>query len=323
MRLQGKNAIVTGAGSGIGRAIAIGYAREGARVVAGDIDAATVVETAETIRAAGGDAIAVPVDVAVKAEVDALFATALDACGRIHILVSVPGISTTRAFLDLPEEEWDRVVDVSLKGHYLCGQAAARHMAEHGGGAIVNISSICDEVAQANYSHYVASKGGVRMLTKAMAMELVEHGIRVNAVAPGPTDTGSRVCAHPPQGAAQSADGAPRPTGPIPARRKLSASMRPSAARCCPECRWGASPNRKKWSVPRSFSPASRRRATSPGSRSRSTGVTWRCSFVRWSRTGSESGFSSHPLLSRWNSAPRFHPGFLGTLDVPTLRRQS
>jgi len=191
MRLQGKNAVVTGAGSGIGRAIAIGYAREGARVVAGDIDAATADATAETIRAAGGECIAVAVDVAVKAEVDALFAVALGACGRIHVLVSVPGISTTRAFLDLPEEEWDRVLDVSLKGHYLCGQVAARHMTEHGGGAIVNISSICDEVAQADYSHYVASKGGVRMLTKAMAMELAGHGIRVNAIAPGPTDTGS------------------------------------------------------------------------------------------------------------------------------------
>ena len=191
MRLQGKNAVVTGAGSGIGRAIAIGYAREGARVVAGDIDASTAGATAGTIRAAGGECIAVAVDVAVKAEVDALFAAALDACGRIHVLVSVPGISTTRAFLDLPEEEWDRVLDVSLKGHYLCGQAAARHMAERGGGAIVNISSICDEVAQASYSHYVASKGGVRMLTKAMAMELAGHGIRVNAIAPGPTDTGS------------------------------------------------------------------------------------------------------------------------------------
>ena len=160
-------------------------------MVAGDIDAATVGETVEAVRAAGGEGFAVAVDVAVKAEVDALFAAALDACGHIHILVSVPGISTTRAFLDLPEGEWDRVLDVSLKGHYLCGQAAARHMAEQGGGAIVNISSICDEVAQADYSHYVASKGGVRMLTKAMAVELAGHGIRVNAIAPGPTDTGS------------------------------------------------------------------------------------------------------------------------------------
>ena len=191
MRLHEKNAVVTGAGSGIGRAIAIGYAREGARVVAGDVDAAGAEETARTIREAGGDALAVEVDVAVKAEVDAMFTAALSAWGRIHVLVSVPGISTTRAFLDLPEDEWDRVVDVSLKGHYLCGQAAARHMAEHGGGAIVNVSSICDEVAQAEYAHYVASKGGVRMLTKAMAMELAGRGIRVNAIAPGPTDTGS------------------------------------------------------------------------------------------------------------------------------------
>ena len=134
--------------------------------------------------------------VARKAEVDALVAARPRSPGDgSSILVSVPrNIDHPLPILPRPEGGRDihpRVVDVSLKGHYLCGQAAARHMAEHGGGAIVNISSICDEVAQANYSHYVASKGGVRMLTKAMAIELVEHGIRVNAIAPGPTDTGS------------------------------------------------------------------------------------------------------------------------------------
>ena len=127
------------------------------------------------------------------------------------------------------------MVDVSLKGHYLCGQAAARHMAERGGGAIVNISSICDEVAQANYSHYVASKGGVRMLTKAMAMELVEHGIRVNAIAPGPTDTGSE------------------------AVKKEYAPIRRKA---CRGCRWRAWRGRKRWSAQPSSWPASPSRAT-------------------------------------------------------------
>ena len=191
MRLKDKNAIVTGAGSGIGQAIAIGFAREGANVVAADINLSTVQETVETIRAAGGQAMAAEVDVSQSDQVEALFTTAFEAYDRIHILVSVPGISTTRNFIDLPEDEWDRVLDVSLKGHYLCGRAAARHMAEHGGGAIINISSICDEVAQADYPHYVAAKGGVRMLTKAMALDLVKHNIRVNAIAPGPTNTGS------------------------------------------------------------------------------------------------------------------------------------
>jgi NAD(P)-dependent dehydrogenase (short-subunit alcohol dehydrogenase family) len=191
MRLQDKNAIVTAAGSGIGRAIALGFAREGARVVAGDIDLASAQKTVETIELAGGEAFAIEVDVAKKEQVDAMFQAAIESLGRIHIVVSGPGISTTRNFLDVPEDEWDRVLDVSLKGMYLTGQAAARHMANEGGGSIVNISSICDEVAQANYPHYVAAKGGVKMLTKAMALDLVEHGIRVNAIAPGLTQTGT------------------------------------------------------------------------------------------------------------------------------------
>ena len=126
MRLKDKNAVVTGAGSGIGRAISRGFAREGARVVVSDIIPARAEETVEMIQSAGGEAMAVETDVTKKDQVDRLYATAFEAYQRIHISVSVPGISTTRNFLDLPEDEWDHVVDTTLKHHYLCGQVAAR-----------------------------------------------------------------------------------------------------------------------------------------------------------------------------------------------------
>ena len=185
MRLKNKNAIVTGAASGIGRAIAIGYAREGARVIAADINLSGAQSTVETIRAAGSEALAVEVDVTQQIQVAAMLAAAVDAFEQIHILVAVPGISTTRNFLDLPEDEWDQVLNVNLKGVYLCGQAVSQHMAQNGEGVIVNVSSICDEVAMADSAHYMASKGGVKMLAKAMALDLVDHNIRVNALAPG------------------------------------------------------------------------------------------------------------------------------------------
>ena len=159
MRLKEKNAVVTGAGSGIGRAIAKGLAREGVRVVVSDIIPTRAEETVKMISNLGGKAAGVEADVTKKDQVDALYAEAIGYYQRIDISVSVTGISSTRNFLDLPEEEWDHVVDTTLKHHYLCGQVVARHMAQQGGVAIIHISSICDEVAQADYPHYVAAKG--------------------------------------------------------------------------------------------------------------------------------------------------------------------
>ncbi|MFN8524119.1 MAG: SDR family oxidoreductase [Chloroflexota bacterium] len=191
MRLAGKHAIVTGAGSGIGAAVAEAFGREGAGVVAADLRLPAAEETAQRVRAAGGRAQAVEVDVTNRASVEAMLAAALEAFDRIHILHANAGISIRSHFLELPEELWDRVMDVNLKGQYLCGQVVGRHMAERGGGSIINTSSqLAEGVAPPNNAHYLASKGGSRMLTRAMAVDLAPLGIRVNALAPGITHTG-------------------------------------------------------------------------------------------------------------------------------------
>ena len=190
MRLQDKVALVTGAGSGIGRAIALGYAAEGARLIAADINLPSAQKTAAEIAATGGQALAVEVDVSQRAQVEAMLAQALGAYGRVHVLVASAAIGPIHHFLDIPEEEWDRVLAVNLKGLYLCGQTVARHMAQAGGGVIVNITSQAAEVAQPDCAHYYASKGGGKLLTKAMAIDLARFNIRVNALAPGLTNTG-------------------------------------------------------------------------------------------------------------------------------------
>lgn len=189
LRLQDKTAIITGAGSGIGRAIALGFAREGARVVAADLQAPTAEATAAAIRAAGGAAAAVQVDVRQRASVTAMLAEAMRVFGRVQVLVAAAGIGPVNHFLEIPDEEWDRVLAVNLTGLFLCGQVVARHMAEHGGGAIINVTSQVADVAQPDCAHYYASKGGGKQLTKAMAIDLAAHHIRVNALAPGLTVT--------------------------------------------------------------------------------------------------------------------------------------
>lgn len=191
MRLKGKTALLTGANSGFGRAIALGLAREGADVAVNYVvNPEAAEEVVGEIRAMGRRAIAVEADVSDRSQVEAMVSRVLEAFGRIDILVNNAGLTIRMPFLEITEETWDRVVDVDLKGPFLVGQAVARHMAGRGGGSIVNISSMSAQVAQPGITHYQAAKAGVTMLTKGMAFELGRHGIRVNAIEPGtiPTD---------------------------------------------------------------------------------------------------------------------------------------
>lgn len=194
MRFGGTVALVTGGGSGIGRATAERLAGEGAAVVVFDRRRDAAEETAELIRAGGGRAEAFEGDVRDRQACRAAVARAEEAFGALSHLVNNAGIVTMTGLPELTEEEWDLVVDVNLKGQFLMAQAAAPAIARAGGGAIVCVSTIEAEVVAATgphcQPHYNASKGGVRMLTKALAHELAPLGIRVNAVAPGPVATG-------------------------------------------------------------------------------------------------------------------------------------
>ena len=190
MRLRDKVAVVTGAGSGNGRGIALRLAEEGARIVVADVNVAGAQETAAMIETGGNQAMIAAVDVSRREQLEAMVATTLDRFGQIDILVNNAGVESMKPFLELPEAEWDRVMGVNLKGPFLCSQAVGRVMAQSGrGGKIVNIGSICSAVALAGEAHYVASKGGLLMLTKAMALDLAEYNINVNAIGPGVIET--------------------------------------------------------------------------------------------------------------------------------------
>lgn len=187
-------AIVTGAASGIGRAIAGYLAERDVSVVLADVLDDEGKDAAKQLAEQGAQALYVHADVSRKAEVEALVATASERFERLDYLVNNAGVVTMTPFLELPEEEWDRVLDIDLKGQFLCAQAFSREVIrQQHGGAIVNLGTVESEVVSASGEHcqvhYNAAKGGVKMLTKGIAFELAPHSIRVNGINPGCIDT--------------------------------------------------------------------------------------------------------------------------------------
>ncbi len=187
MQLKNKVALVTGSSSGIGKSIAIGMAKEGARVIINDnIGKKEAEEVVKIIEKTGSTAIAVKADVSRKEEVNNLINTGWEKFGKIDILVSNAGIAHDTFFLEIKEEEWDRTINVNLKGAFLCGQAVAQKMIKSGiKGKIINMASVNGFQSEKGRVSYDSSKGGLSALTRSMAVELGKYGINVNAIAPG------------------------------------------------------------------------------------------------------------------------------------------
>ncbi len=190
--LKSKVAVVTGARRGMGRTHCLILAEAGAKVVVSDIDLGECEKVVGEIADAGGEALAVKCDISKKEEVDAMIARTVEEFGGVDILVNNAGIADFKEFLSMTEEDWDRTIDINLKGYFLCSQAAAKKMTEKGSGVIVNIGSIAmgqAGVGFPNLVHYVASKGGIAGMTEALAIDLAPHNIRINTIAPGVIET--------------------------------------------------------------------------------------------------------------------------------------
>lgn len=188
-RLSRHAAVVTGAGAGIGRAIALRLAAEGARVVVNDINGGAAEATAAAIREAGGMALAVAGDVSVEADVDRAFSACEQAWGRCTLAINNAGIVQQVRLANMSPADWDRMIAVHLRGCFLGCRRAIGPMLEAGEGVIVNIASQLGQIGGVELTHYSAAKAGIIGLTKALAREVSAAGVRVNAVAPGPINT--------------------------------------------------------------------------------------------------------------------------------------
>jgi NAD(P)-dependent dehydrogenase (short-subunit alcohol dehydrogenase family) len=188
MRLKDKVALVTGAGQGIGRAIALGMAREGAQVIINDLEEGFAQRVTQEVRDLGQRAFAIQADVGKVADIRRMFEKVRSDFGRLDVLVNNAGLTGWTRLFEITEEKWDRVIDTNLKGTFFCSLEAARIMREQGGGSIVNISTNCAGLGVKNLVAYAASKGGIHALTKQLAIELAPFKIRVNTFAPGPTN---------------------------------------------------------------------------------------------------------------------------------------
>ena len=188
--LAGRVALVTGAGSGIGRAIALRFAQEGAAIATIDVNEATAAETAAAVGALGRRAVAVRADVSRSSDVEAAVAKAESTLGPITVLVNNAGLTRDKTIRNLTESDWDLVLDIHLKGTFLCTKAVAARMREHGrGGAIVNLSSISAKIGNFGQANYASAKAGIIALTKVTAREYARYGVRANAIQPGMIDT--------------------------------------------------------------------------------------------------------------------------------------
>jgi 2-deoxy-D-gluconate 3-dehydrogenase len=183
--LTGEIAIVTGGGKGIGRGLAKGLADYGATAVILDIDEDSGKRTVEEIKATGGNTVFKKTDVTSFDEVNDVIQDILKECGKIDILVNNVGTVLRKDVLETSEQEWDKIIDLNLKSHFICAKAVAPSMIEKGKGKIIEIGSVSSFLAHPKHTAYAVSKGGIRMLIKALAQDLSKYGINVNGIAPG------------------------------------------------------------------------------------------------------------------------------------------